>query len=370
MARAVLIRRAVWGLAAASLVFGVWRSVQPDALDDFRRVVEWTRLLIGGVSPYTAVQETDYPPWALVMLSPLLLVPASLQSSVWIACNLLLAVVVARTLVRTIEVPRETQLLLMGVVLAASCFRVLGQFSLLSFALAIIGARQPSVLIGGVVLGLGLMKPHVGGAIWLAHLLMGDWRRVAIAAAVPCGLTLVAATLSGVGPAALLADYVGVLEGVHGGAERFTGHTELEGWIAPWVPAVTTVAGAATIGLVLLTPVLLVAWRRRRGGWPASRQLELYALCGVVSLLATRHLSYDFLLLLPVLVAWGAPPWRPAWTVAAALLIAQLPGWWRRVFEPMGWPESFGLIVELDRLLCLWLFGVLAWSLMRLDVTK
>ena len=93
-------------------------------------------------------------------------------------------------------------------------------------------------------------------------------------------------------------------------------------------------------------------------------------MCGVVSLMATRHLSYDFLILLPVLVAWGGPPWRPAWVATAVLLVWQLPGWWRRVFEPMGWPGWLGFVVELDRLLCVWLFGLLAWSLMRLDVTE
>ena len=369
MARAVLIRRAVWGLACVSLEFGVWRSVQPDALVDFDRVVEWTRILADGASPYTLAQETDYPPWALLTLAPLLLVPASLQSSIWIGLNLLLAVVVARTLVRTLDAPRDTQRLLLGVLLAASCFRVLGQFSLLSFACAIVGARHPSVLTGGVLLGLGLMKPQVGGAIWLAHLLMGDWRRVAIAAAVPAALTLGAAAAGGIGPVQLLIDFARVLEAVHGGAERFTGHTELEGWLAPWFPAVTTVAGAAVIGLVLITPAVVAGWRRW-AHWAPPRQLELYALCGVVSLLATRHLSYDFLLLLPLLVAWGATPRRPAWGVTAVLLIGQFPGWWRRVFEPMGWPESLGLVVELDRLLCAWVFGLLTWSLMRLDMTK
>lgn len=369
MARAVLIRRAIWALACASLAFGVWRSVQPEALVDFHRVVEWTGLLVSGESPYSLVHDTDYPPWALLTLSPMLLVPAWLQSSIWIGLNLILAVVVARTLVQTVELSTETRLLLLGVILAASCFRVLGQFSLLSFAFAIVGARHPSVLIGGVLLGLGLMKPQVGGALWLAHLLMGDWRRVAIAAAVPAGLTLVAAVMSGVGPVQLLEDYARVLEAVHGGDGLFTGHTELEGWLAPWVPGVTTVAGSMALGAVLITPALVAGWRHW-GHWTTTRQLELYALCGVVSLLSTRHLSYDFLLLLPLLVAWGSPPWRPAWTVTAVMLVSQVPGWWRRVFEPMGWPHSFGLIVELDRLLCICLFGLLAWGFIRLDVTE
>ena len=33
MSRGVLIRRALWLVAVASLLVGTWRSVQPDALD-------------------------------------------------------------------------------------------------------------------------------------------------------------------------------------------------------------------------------------------------------------------------------------------------------------------------------------------------
>jgi hypothetical protein len=378
MSRAVLIRRVLWLVAVASLLFGVWRSLQPDALDDFTRVIEWSHTLVSGASPYSGDSETDYPPWALVTVAPVTMLPAHVQPVVWVSINLLLAVVVCLSLVRLADEPREVRLGLLALLLAASCFRVLSQFSILSFTLAFVGARHPSALIGGLWLGLSLMKPQVGGVLLLAHLMMGDWRRVVTAACVPVVLTLVASAMVGVAPMPLMTDVVRVLDSVHGGSDLFAGHTELEGWLAPWIPGVTTTVGAMSIGVVLLIPVAVAAWRQH-GRWTLTRTLELYALCGVVSLLATRHLSYDFLLLLPVLVAWRsaplavrvvAQPWRAAWYTTAVLLVVQIPGWWRRIFEPMGWPDELGVMMQLDRVLCIVLFGLLSWRLIRLDVTK
>jgi hypothetical protein len=377
MSRVVLIRRACWLAAAVSLAFGVWRSLSPDALGDFHRVVAWVEPLLGGVSPYAGDSDTDYPPWALLTLAPLVLVPASWQPSAWVVINLALAVTMCLRLVRHTDEPAAERRGLLGLLLASGCFRVLSQFSLLSFSLALVGAFHRSPIVGGLWMGLGLMKPQVGGVVVLAHLLMGDWRRVAIALVVPLALTLLAGIHTGVDPLQLLVDYAHTLERVHGGPEVFTGHTELEGWLAPLLPSVTTVVGALTIGMVLLVPVVVVA--RRRHAWPIDRRLELYALCGVVSLLATRHLSYDLVLVLPVIVAWRsaplsvreiAQPWRMAWGVTAALMVLQIPGWWRRVLEPMGWPETFGLVTHLDRALCIALFGMLFWRLGRLNVTQ
>lgn len=378
MSRGVLIRRALWVLAAVSLLFGIWRSVQPESMRECYRVIEWSSTLLSGVSPYSGDSETDYPPWALVTIAPLTVLPTAMVPAVWVTANLLLAVALCLALVRASNEPPEVQLGLLALLLAASCFRVLGQFSILSFTLAFLGARHPSAIMGGLWMGIGLMKPQVAGVLLLAHAAMGDWRRVMTAATVPVVLTLVASGMLGVPPVQLLSDFVRVLESVHGGSDLFTGHTELEGWLAPWIPGVTTVAGAVSLGVVLLIPVAVAAWRHQHA-WSLNRTLELYALCGVVSLLATRHLSYDFLLALPVLVVWrSAPlatrvlgqPWRTAWIAAAVLLVGQLPGWWRRVFEPMGWPDAFGVITELDRLLCIVLFGLLSWRLMRLDVTE
>ncbi len=365
MSHVVLIRRLLWLVAAASLTFGVWKSLQPAALVDFQRVVGWSTQLEAGSSPYVGESETDYPPWALITIPPLDSLPSPAQAPFWIGFNVLLACGIAVLLTRDLETPHP---LLLPLLLAASPFRVLGQFSIYSFAFALTGARHPSPVMGGVLLGLGLMKPQVGGAILLAHVLMRDWTRVGVALCVPLVLTLVAGVLTSTSPIQLLGDYVRVLDVVHGADVGLPGHTELKAWLAPIIPAVTTLPGAAVLAAILLAPVAVVAWRHR-GPWSSDRQLELYALCGVVSLLSVRHLSYDFLLILPVVVAWRLGPRLP-WLVTSGLLIAQVPGWWRRVFAPVGWPAEFGLVLELDRVLCIALFGLLSWRLIRLNVTE
>jgi len=369
MPHGVLIRRLLWLVAVASLTFGVWKSSQPAALVDFQRVVDWSAQLEAGTSPYAGESDADYPPWALVTLAPINAIPSAAQVRVWIAINLLLAVVIAALLVRVVDPSRLIHSpMLLAVLLATGPFRVLGQFSVLSFALALSGARHASPVTGGVLLGLGLMKPQVGGAILLAHVFMRDWTRVGVALCVPMVLTLVAGVLTSTSPIQMLGDYGRVLDVVHGADVGLPGHTDVRAWLAPIIPAVITLPGAATLAAILLAPVALVAWRHR-GSWSPDRRLELYALCGVVSLLSARHLSYDFLLILPVVVAWRVGPRLP-WLVTSALLVAQVPGWWRQVFEPMGWPAHWGVLIELDRVLCIALFSLLSWRLMRLNMTK
>jgi hypothetical protein len=368
MSHVVLIRRALWLLALASLTFGVWRSAQPEALADFHRVVEWSATVINGDSPYAGESDADYPPWALVTLAPVVGLPAAYRAPLWILFNLALVCGVAVMLVRAVPAARDIQLALASVLLSTAPFRVLGQFSILSYAFALAGAGHRSPVIGGLLMGLGLMKPQVGGVVVIAHLLMRDWTRAGVALCVPPVLLVIAGAWLSMSPLQLLSDYAAVLEGVHGGMGVTAGHTELEPWLAPLVPGATSVAGSAVLGLLLLLPALAGAIRTGPH-WTARRRSELYALCGVASLLATRHLSYDLLLLTPLIVAWWPSP-RTPWLITSSLLVLQLPGWWRRVFEPMAWPDGFGVILEVDRALCIVLFGLLVWRFMRLDVTK
>lgn len=363
----VLMRRSLWLLALISLTFGVWRSAQPEALEDFHRVVEWSSTLAGGESPYRAGSETDYPPWALITLAPLAAIPQYVRAPLWILANLGLALAIVWMLVRAVPAARDTQLALGAVLLAASPFRVLGQFSVVSFALALAGARHRSPVVGGLLMGCGLLKPHVGGVLVVAHVLMRDWTRVLVALCVPVTLLVLAGAWTSQSPLQMMADYAAVVEAVHGGSGVAVGHTELEPWLVPVVPAVASVLGTVVLGLFLMVPAFTAAVRVPR--WADRLSLELYAFCGLVSLMATRHLSYDLLVLLPLLVAWWQGR-RALWGATAVWLVSQLPGWWRRVFEPMGGAAGFGVILELDRALCLALFAVLAWRFIRLDVTK
>jgi hypothetical protein len=372
--------RLMWVAVALSLAFGVWRSHQPEALADFEAVRSWTGTLASGEYPYNADSNADYPPWALVTLAPLLVLPDSVAGWGWIFVNIGLALAVAWRLAQVADVPRATRWALVALILMCSPFRVLSQFSVLSFALGLWGASLKTPTGGGVLLGLSLMKPQVGGALLLAHVCLRDWRRVVVAVGVPVALTGVAALWTGTSPLVLMADWLAIVESLHGGDGLFPGHTELEPWLVGVIPGVTTVAGSVALGVVLLVPAMLVA-----GRLPAWRQvdtqhrLQLYAWCGAVSLLATRHLAYDFLLLLPLVAAWRSAPlfqrqqsslrhW--VWITTVLLLVAQVPGWWRRVFEPIGSVEWAEFVLSSDRALAVAVYGVLSWFIMQLNMTK
>lgn len=378
MPRALLTRAAIWGLAIVSLGFGVWRSVQPEALQDFHSVMTWTAQLASGQSPWAPVSEADYPPWAIASLVPWLLVPETVRATSWVAMNVLLAGVLVWSVARSVPVSAGTAATFTGLLLAGSMFRVLSQFSLLSFALGWAGVRDASPLRGGLWLGLALMKPQVGGALWLAHLLMGDWRRVGVAALVPVAITGGVSVWLGMSPADLLADYYRAVVLAQTGVTA--GHTELRPWLSLWTEAWPVLGVTATVAVVAMAPLVAVVARIPVERWASPRpRLELYAACGLVSLLAVRHLSYDYLLLLPLLAAWRAWPGPPAgpgavargaWWVITAWFVIQPPGWVRRLTGALGTEGRLEWVLELDRVLCVGLYVLILWVLLRLDMTK
>jgi hypothetical protein len=115
----------------------------------------------------------------------------------------------------------------------------------------------------------------------------------------------------------------------------------------------------------LLVPLVMTVVRQRADG----RDMELLGLCGAISLLAVRHLSYDFLLLLPVLIAWRCPPCAatrqaPRWMFfgLAVLLVAAVPSWAKLALAHSA-PPAASLFLELDRVMCLVVWAALSWRL-------
>ena len=355
----------LWSAAGVSLAAGVWLSLDAARLADFALVMAWTLDWGNGITPFTLETGADYPPWALVTLAPLTWIPAPLRAPLWVVANLALVIYIARVLTRDVAAS-DTRRWLIPALLCVVSARTLGQFSLISFALALAGATTRSPAAGGLWLGLALMKPHVGGVIWLALVGLREWRRVAMAMAVPVILTLVCAWGLGQSPVRVLQDYAGVLNATHGGSLPFLGHTELEAWLWHLFGAGTSLPIAAALAAALLAPGV-VAIRRQRPSTPAG-VLEWYGFCGVVSLLATRHLSYDLILLLPLVVAWVAWPARHRYNAGLALLawlVVHPPTLWRRVLAPLGTPEVFASVTELDRVVCVALWAALAAAALR-----
>lgn len=365
--------------AAVNLCAGIWLSLQPERSLDLQRVADWAGAWASGVNPYQAADaDVDYPPWALVLLWPLSVIRPEWRPALWVVVNLGLVAVLLRRLAGDLDEPAPARVWLALLLLSTACVRTLNQFSVLAFALALAGGRAdlkvgPSRTSAGraVWLGLSLMKPQIGGIVLVWTFLTRDWRRGVIALCVPAMLTVVFALRVHESPTAIVSDYARALMSVHGAADPFPGHTELRSWIQlVWPSYAGRFAVAVALAAVLLLPAVAAAARVSR--WTPDARLELLALVGAVSLLSIRHLSYDFLLLLPALVAWRVPPFARRWRAAprawwfyglAALLVIEVPGW-ARLLTAHGAPPTLGLLTESDRLVALGAWAILAWRVL------
>ena len=79
-----LTSRPLWlVLGLANMTAGVVIALRPNQSFDVEKVAQWCReWLILGVNPYSGVDiHANYPPYALVLLSPLALLPAHLVNA-------------------------------------------------------------------------------------------------------------------------------------------------------------------------------------------------------------------------------------------------------------------------------------------------
>ena len=360
-------------LAALNMCGGVLLTLARDQAADLYLVAQWLHAWLSGGNLYAPGSITDYPPWAIVTLSPLAFVPRGWLMGVWILLNLGLAAVIVWRLA-TISHENAPHARNLALLLAATgTIRQLLQFSHLSYALAIIGAFTASPLIGGLLVGLSLMKPQIGGVVWLWLVLRRDWRRAAYALPVPLILTAAYIAVAPIGPLDLATGYRAAITSQYGDPTELPGHSDLRVWLwRLWPDPSGNAVLSALVLAALLVPLVMSVARRRADG----RDIELLGLCGAISLLAVRHLSYDFLLLLPVLVAWRCPPCAatpqaPRWMFfgLAALLVAAVPSWAKLALAHSA-PPATAVFLELDRVMCIAVWAALSWrvNLPRLGV--
>jgi len=360
-------------LAALNVCGGVLLTLARDQVADLFLVASWLQIWLSGGHLYGPGSITDYPPWAIVTLSPLALVPRDWLVAVWIVFNLGLAAVIVWRLATISHENAASVRNLAWLLAATGTIRQLLQFSHLSYALAIVGAFTASPLVGGLLVGVSLMKPQIGGVVWLWLVLRRDWRRAAYALPVPLILTAVYIAVAPIGLLDLVSGYRAAITSQYGDPSGLPGQSDLRLWL--WRLWPDPSVNAVLSGLVLaglLVPLVMAVVRRRADG----RDMELLGLCGAISLLAVRHLSYDFLLLLPVLVAWRCPPCAATrhappgmFFGLAALLVAAVPSWAKLALAHSAPPET-RLFLELDRVMCIAVWAALSWrvNLPHLDV--
>jgi hypothetical protein len=295
--------------AAVNLAAGiVLVFTQPSRADDVWIMYDWCRAwLLHGQQLYAGVEaRTDYPPNAIVLLSPLALVPRAWIVPAWTAFTLTLTPLYAWLVVRA-NSPRLRAAAAVVPILLFLCWggtRTFLEFSRLSitlaFAAVILADSRP--VASGFALGFALMKPHIAGPILLWAIVTKRLRVVVIAAGVVAAGFTVYCLRAHVSPAIVVADYVQILRTLYSGEDPLMGRTSLQPW---W----RALAGDSTLGIVVwavAAGLLLVVPCRmamRPSATPEVRGSAVLALCCLWSLLTIYHIGNNLaVLMLPSFV--------------------------------------------------------------------
>ena len=321
--------------ACVNIAAGVTIAVaDPRRASDLRAVYDWCRAwLIAGESLYTGPDAaSDYPPNAIVLLSPIALVPQRWLVPVWTAGAVALTPVLPWLVMRCAARRDRGAKALAVPALLFLCWaapRTLLQFSLLSMTLACVALLIADArwLAGGVALGLALGKPHIAGPIALWMLVTGRFRPLIAAAVVVLTGLAVYDLRIGESPVTTVAGYWTVLGAEYAGPNGLVGHTSIRGWTT-LVTSDPATADALWIALAVLL-LLMLCWLAMRD---RSRALDAggMAVPGMFclwSLLVTYHNGNNMILMLPAFAfLWlsGDPltpsQWIPIVVVQASMM--------------------------------------------------
>ena len=320
----------------------------PSRAGDLNVVYDWCQGWLSHAERlYTeSTAAADYPPPAIVLLSPMALVPERWLVPVWTALSLVLAPLLAFLGVRCASRDRRAWVVPVLLVLCWSCMRTLLQFSVLSLAGALwaLWIVDSSWIASGLVMGLALFKPHIAGPIALWMLITGRARQVAVAVAVTASGWTVYDIRIGESPLATLAGYARVLGEQYGGVYGLTGQTSVRGWaqLAAADPRVSDGLWIAMAALLLAA----VCWLARRDPRRPLDEggLAVPGLFCLWSLLTFYHNGNNLILALPAF-AWlwflddrldRASRWIPI-VIWQAVMMYDVPARLGSASAPEGW---------------------------------
>jgi hypothetical protein len=320
--------------ACVNIAAGVVIALRdPGRAADLWTMYEWCRgWLIDRQSLYTLVDaSTDYPPNAIVLLSPVALVPPRWLVPLWAAAAVVLTPVLPWLVLRAASGRRPAAQTLVVPLLLVLCWaapRTLLQFSLLSLTLAaaalLVADTRP--WLAGAALGVGLFKPHLTGPIALWMVVTGRVRQVMVAAAlVAAGWAAYDARIAE-NPLTTAAGWWRAIGSQYAGAEGLVGHTSVRAWtqIAVADPPTADALWIA-VAMVLLAATAALAWRDRARRLDAGG-MALPAMFCLWSLLVTYHNGNNAILAVPAFAFLWFRPDHPSplarWTPIAVLQAA------------------------------------------------
>jgi hypothetical protein len=298
-----------WGtLALLNIGAGAVVSSQTYRLDNLGSMMRWGhRWLVEGTNVYEPGRwgTVDYPPNAVVLLSPLGLLPLGTAHPIWLLMNLALSVLAPYYAARFFR-PHDPFRVIALPILMFLCWggaRTLTQFTLValtcSMAAMAVSVRRP--MAGGVWLGLAMMKPQVAIPVFLWSVFTRRWSVVLTSLAVIGGLVAVFCLRADAHPFWVAARYVEILAVHHTGEGTLAGISELRPLIRQLVTDISDVdAIAISIALGLIAGICVAGFQEG-----AVRKRVLYAAPPLVacwSLMTFYNHTYGFVILLPVMM--------------------------------------------------------------------
>ena len=365
-----------WGvLAVLNLGAGVVVSSQAHRLYDLETMMRWGRFWgLEGRNVYEPGRwgAVDYPPHAIVLLSPLGLLPFSAAHIIWMLSNVAMAILAPYCAARFFR-PHDSVRVIALPILMFLCWggvRTLTQFTLVALAcsMAAMVAAHRRPIASGAWLGVAMLKPQVAVPVFLWSVFTRRWSVVLTSLALVSALIAVFCLRADAHPLWTAARYLEILAIHHTGEAILAGVSELRPLIRQLVTDISDVdAIASSIALGLLAGICVAGVQEG-----AARKHVLYAAPPLVacwSLMTFYHLTYGFVVLLPVLMLLALNDAKRStlrkamfWTLQLGMMF-DVPGLSRRV-GLAGTPLFVNLLAHADRMLIATLFVglvVLAW---------
>jgi hypothetical protein len=360
--------------AILNLSAGVMVATQPDRLNDMANVAGWTTdWLLRGQDAYANKNLIlVYPPHAVVLLSPLALLPFNAAVAGWVIANIGFVFLSAYFAARFFQAHAPFRSIFLPLLMFASWWgaHTLVEFSLaplvLSMAALRVADRRP--LLSGVCLGLALMKPQIAVPVCCWMMFTRRWKPLAIGAATVAAGTAMYCARAAANPVRVAQHLLANLKVYYTGDAIMTGSTDLRPLIHVFVRDVRTLDMiAGSLCVALLAGICAVGFQE--GRWRNRTLYSAPPLIACWSLLWFYHLSYGFVILLPalMLLVFNDAPQTPLrrgllWALQIGMML-NVPGLLRHS-GMAGAPLAEALINHFDRVLTTAIFTglvALAW---------
>jgi hypothetical protein len=369
----------VWALmSVVNLAAAVFITSWPERQTDLDTIQRWggNWLLRGDDIYATDWDYPDYPPHAIVLLSPLGAMSLESAVRVWSLINLVLVLVAPYLALRhvrpAVSAPEAALPVLMFLCWSGS--RTLLQFTLLAltFGLAstVLADRRP--VWSGLCLGLALIKPQVAAPFLVWAVLARRWNAVTAASGViVVGFGLYCARAAA-NPIDVIGNYASILQYLYTGEAIMLGLAQLRLLFEMAASTSSAVDSLSlTAAVMLFGAICGVAWVERR--LEDRSKLAAPSMVALWSLLTFYHLTYGFLILLPLAAHLilvensGTRVFRRRlfWSLQLGLMF-DVPGWSRRVVPLLSIPAWVdALLSHFDRVFMLALFAATAALALR-----